>query len=86
MQAEKLYFVRTSRDLHSIDICSVNTETGEVKTLVEERLNTYVEIIDPWFINNESEFIHWSERDGWAHFYLYDISGKLIKQLTLSSL
>jgi dipeptidyl aminopeptidase/acylaminoacyl peptidase len=50
--------------------------------LIEERLNTYVETRRIGFVNNGQEFIHWSERDGWAHFYLYDGDGNLKKQLT----
>ncbi len=80
--SERLYFVRTSRDLHKIDVCEANTETGEVKTLIGERLNTYVEIHNPVLLNNEKEMIHWSERDGWAHFYLYDTEGNLKNRLT----
>ena len=80
--SDKIYFTRTSRDLHKIDVCVADAESGEVKPLVEERLNTYVEIQNPYLINNENEFIHWSERDGWAHFYLYDGEGNLKKQIT----
>ncbi len=80
--SDKIYFTRTSRDLHKIDVCVADAVTGDVKTLVEERLNTYVEIEDPYLVNNGKEFIHWSERDGWAHFYLYDGEGKLKNQIT----
>ncbi|MCK3683787.1 DPP IV N-terminal domain-containing protein [Maribellus sp. YY47] len=80
--SDKIYFTRTSRDLHKIDVCVADAQSGEIKTLVEERLNTYVEIQDPYLINNGNEFIHWSERDGWAHFYLYDGEGNLKNQIT----
>ena len=40
---DKLYFTRLSRDLHRLDVCVADTATGEVKTLIEERLNTYIE-------------------------------------------
>jgi len=33
-------------------------------------------------INKGNEIIHWSERDGWKHFYLYDGNGKLKNQIT----
>lgn len=79
---DKLYFSRTSRDLKRIDICSADTSTGEVKVLIEERLNTYVETRPLGFIANGKELVHWSERDGWAHFYLFDGEGNLQKQLT----
>jgi dipeptidyl-peptidase-4 len=80
--SDRLYFSRTSRDLKRIDICSADTATGEVTSLIEERLNTYVETRPLGFIANGKELVHWSERDGWAHFYLYDGDGNLKKQLT----
>ena len=80
--SDKLYFSRISRDLKRIDFCVANTTTGEVTVLIEERLNTYVEQRTPGLINNGSEFIEWSEQDGWAHFYLYDSNGNLKNQIT----
>jgi dipeptidyl aminopeptidase/acylaminoacyl peptidase len=79
---DKLYLSRTSRDLKKIDQCVVDINTGAVKTLVEESLNTYVEIQKPGILKNSEEFIEWSERDGWAHLYLYDKEGKLKNQIT----
>lgn len=80
--ADKFYIARTSRDLKRIDICQVDPYTGKVTTLIEERLNTYVETRPLGLVNNGKELIHWSERDGWAHFYLYDGNGKLKNQIT----
>jgi dipeptidyl-peptidase 4 len=79
---EKFYFNRTSRDLKRIDVCEVDIKTGEVKPLIEERMNTYVELRRLGVVNGGKELIHWSERDGWAHFYLYDGTGKLKNQIT----
>ena len=78
----RFYFSRTSRDLKKIDICSYDIATNKVNVLVEERLNTYIEIRKPALFNNGKEFIHWSERDGWAHLYHYDADGKLKGQIT----
>lgn len=78
----RFYFSRTSRDLKRIDICALDIATQSVSVLVEERLNTYVEIRKPYFFNNGKEFIHWSERDGWAHLYHYDVNGKMRSQIT----
>ncbi|MFC1502276.1 DPP IV N-terminal domain-containing protein, partial [bacterium] len=79
---DKLYFTRTSRDLHRIDICFADTKTGEVKVLVEERMNTYVETRSLRLVDGGREVIHWSERNGWGHFYLYDGEGNLKNQIT----
>ncbi len=81
----KFYFYRTGRDLKRIDVCSVDINTGTVKPLIEERMNTYVEINRPALVNDGKEIIEWSERDGWAHFYLYDENGKLKNQITSGS-
>ena len=79
---DQLYLARTSRDLKKIDQCVVNTITGEIKVLVAESMNTSIEIKKPELIKNGAELIEWSERDGWAHLYLYDGLGKLKNQIT----
>jgi dipeptidyl aminopeptidase/acylaminoacyl peptidase len=78
----KFYFTRTGRDLKKVDICMVDINTGTVKPLIEERFNTYIEVRRLGLINEGKELIEWSERDGWAHFYLYDENGKLKNQIT----
>ena len=78
----KFYFERQSRDQKRVDICSVDVATGECKIVLHEELNTYVETRDPEFFNNGSEFVFWSERDGWAHLYLYGADGTLKNQIT----
>ncbi len=79
---DKFYFTRTGRDLKKVDICVVDIKTGTVKPLIEERFNTYIEVRRVGLVNEGKEMIQWSERDGWAHFYLYDENGKLKNQIT----
>lgn len=79
---EKFYFSRTSRDLKRIDICTINIKTSAVTQLIDERFNTYVEVQRPGLVKGGKEIIHWSERDGWGHFYLFDENGKLKNQIT----
>ncbi|HEX5070680.1 MAG TPA: DPP IV N-terminal domain-containing protein [Vicinamibacterales bacterium] len=79
---DKIYYNRTSRDLKRIDIVEADTKTGESRVVIPERSNTYIEIQPLRLINSGKQAIHWSERDGWGHYYLYDISGKLIRQVT----
>ena len=79
---ERFYVSRTSRDVKKIDLCAVDIKIGEPKVLIEERLNTYVEMRRPGLVYEGKEIIHWSERDGWGHFYLYDEEGKLKNAIT----
>ena len=62
-----------------------DASTGDfVKTLFEEENEDYVEPLHSlYFLNTKpDEFIYQSQKDGYNHLYLYDTSGKLIKQLT----
>ena len=79
---DRFYVNRTSRDLKKVDVLLASITTGDVKPLVQERMNTYVETRKPGLINGGKEIVHWSERDGWAHFYLYDENGQLKNQIT----
>lgn len=82
---DQFYVSRTSRDLKKIDLLRIEVSNGTPKTLVEERLNTYVENRRPGLVNGGKEIIEWSEQDGWAHFYLYDENGQLKNQITSGS-
>tara|TARA_R110002073_G_scaffold72537_1_gene177711 strand:- start:744568 stop:747051 length:2484 start_codon:yes stop_codon:yes gene_type:complete len=81
----KIYFNTISRDRKKLDICVADSNTGEVTVLIEERFNTYIESRPLVLFNNEKEILHWAERDGWAHFYLYDVQGNLKQQVTKGS-
>ena len=77
----ELYFYRRSRDQHRVDVLVANPATGEVKVVIEERLNTYVESQSPRRLEN-GDLIWWSERDGWAHLYRYGADGNVKARLT----
>jgi len=79
---DKLYFWRQSRDLHRVDVCLADTATGEVKVLIQEVLNTYIDTMPLRLVDGGKEMLWWSERDGWGHWYLYDGAGKLKNQIT----
>ena len=82
--AERLYLVRQSRDLKRLDLCSVELGADSTRTLVSERMNTYVEWRMPEFLPG-GDFLWWSERNGWANIYRYGADGSLKKNLTEGS-
>ena len=45
-------------------------------------MNTYQEVRPLATIGDGKELIQWSERDGWAHLYLYDGEGNLKNRIT----
>ena len=81
----KIYFSITSRDRKKVDICRADINSGDMEVLIEERMNTYIETRPLYLIKNETEMIHWSERDGWAHFYRYNSQGNLLNRITKGS-
>ena len=81
----KIYYNTISRDRKRLDICVADINTGETKVLIEERFNTYIESRPLVLFNNETEMLHWAERSGWAHYYLYDSDGNLKNQVTKGS-
>ncbi len=76
------YLTRMSRDLKRMDICYVGVDSDSTKTVISERMNTYVESRQTRLLDGGRKLIHWSERNGWANLYLYNADGTLIRNLT----
>lgn len=82
---KSLYLIELNRDQNHAKLCQYNAETGELMaTLFEETHPKYVKpqqpiVFLPW---DATKFIYQSQRDGFNHLYLYDTTGKLIRQLT----
>ena len=81
----KFYLTRISRDMKKVDICSYTLGDDSIKAIINERLNTYIETRPLFLTENGKELIHWSERDGWAHLYLYDAEGNMKNRITKGS-
>lgn len=82
---QTLYLIELNRDQNHAKLCCYNAQTGELeKVLLEEKHEKYVEpqhpiLFLPW---GEEKFIYQSQRDGFNHLYLYEVTGKQLKQLT----
>lgn len=76
------YLTRMSRDLKRMDICYVGVYSDSTRTVISERMNTYVESRQTRLLDGGRKLIHWSERNGWANLYLYNADGTLIRNLT----
>lgn len=63
--------------MHLIDVAA-NSD----KIILEESHDKYVEIPTTYFLDKQDQFIITSEKDGYNHLYLYDMSGKMINQIT----
>lgn len=80
-----VYIAVLNRDQNHMKLNQYDASTGVfIKTLFEEKNDRYVEPQNPivFVPGNPQQFIWQSQRDGYNHMYLYNISGKLEKQLT----
>jgi len=83
----KLVFVSTSRDHKEAHVRMADTETGEVKEIFEEIVETQYESgqggINWRYFSETNEIIWYSERSDWGHLYMYDATtGALKHQIT----
>jgi dipeptidyl-peptidase 4 len=62
----KIYFNTVSRDRKRLDVHVADIETCEVKTIIKEHSNTYIESRGKSIVlfNNEQEILFWAENDG----------------------
>lgn len=82
---KSVYVAELNREQNRMQLNRYDASTGHFnKTLFEESHPAYVEPQNPVLFvkKNEDRFIWQSRRNGYNHLYLYDISGKMIKQLT----
>ena len=84
-QGNIVYVMEGNRDQNVVDLVAYDAVTGKrIASLYLEAHPKYVEpqhpiTFLPW--DNE-KFILWSEKDGYNHLYIYDINGRLVRQLT----
>ncbi|MCW3466796.1 S9 family peptidase [Chitinophaga nivalis] len=82
---QSIYVALLNRAQNHLWLNQYNAASGEqVKTLLEESDKKYVHPSHPltFIPNKPDQFIWWSDRDGYAHLYLYNTQGQLQRQLT----
>ena len=83
--SKTIYIFELNRDQNDCYLVSYDATTGErIAELYRETDKKYVEpqnpiMFLPW---DESKFVLQSQRDGYNHLYLFDKSGKELRQLT----
>jgi dipeptidyl aminopeptidase/acylaminoacyl peptidase len=83
--SKRFHYESEERGWKEVELREVDAATGEQKVLLRETADKYVDPGETWFefLNNDSELIMSSERDGWNHLYLYNAkTGALERQLT----
>ena len=83
--SKTIYMFELNRDQNDCRLVSYDAATGDkLKELYRETDDKYVEPLHPiMFLPWDSQkFIMQSQKDGYNHFYLFDTTGKELKQIT----
>lgn len=74
---------RQSRDQQRLDLLKIDAATGEARTLITERAETWLSLYDDLtFLESREAFIWPSQRSGFKHLYLYGNDGEFMHALT----
>ena len=84
--SREFYLNDNERGHQQYRILAANAETGDVRVVVEETADTFIDYRGKtWrhWLHESGELIWMSERDGWCHLWLYDIAtGKVKNRIT----
>jgi dipeptidyl-peptidase 4 len=78
----EFYFDYNQRGHQLYRIIAVNATNRVVRTVVEERSKTFIDYdTKTWreWLDDSGELLWMSERDGWAHLWLYDLATGTVK-------
>jgi dipeptidyl-peptidase 4 len=74
---------RLNRGQDNLKIYNIDLNTGSKTEVYDEKQPTWIDLADRVdFLPAGNGFILMSDKTGWRHFYLYDMSGKLINPVT----
>ncbi|MFN3683825.1 MAG: DPP IV N-terminal domain-containing protein [Fimbriimonadaceae bacterium] len=81
--SDSLRFVRRDRLQRNLELCETDLKTGKTRVLLSESVeNAYLEFRPVRYVKPGGDFLWFSERDGWGHYYLYSNDGKLKNAVT----
>ncbi|MCU0390706.1 MAG: S9 family peptidase, partial [Thermoflexibacter sp.] len=80
-----LAVLRMNRLQNKLEILHANASTGASQAILTEESPQYLEadfFDDVTYLKDGKHFIYTSEKDGYKHLYLYDMTGKIVRQIT----
>jgi dipeptidyl-peptidase-4 len=74
---------KMNRLQNTLEILHANATTGKAEVVLKETDPAYIDVTDDLtYLEDGKHFIHSSEKDGYNHLYLYNLNGKLVRQIT----
>ncbi|MGB8952033.1 MAG: S9 family peptidase [Candidatus Aminicenantales bacterium] len=79
----EFFYQRLNRLQNLIELFAADPVTGKSRVVLKEEDPCYIdEGVELVFLKDSQHFLWTSERTGWKEIYLYDLEGKLVRQLT----
>jgi dipeptidyl-peptidase-4 len=83
LDGSELTFQKMNRHQNKLELFAANPLTGKVRSILKEKEEYFINWDNDFVLLKDGKHFLWSsERSGWRHIYLYDLQGKLIRQLT----
>ena len=81
--AKRLAIQRLNRAQNKLELLFADAATGQAQVVLTEEDKYWINLHDDlYFFTDGRRFLWSSERDGFRHLYLYELGGKLLRQLT----
>ena len=78
-----LLYQRMNREQNKLELVLTNIKNNDKKVIYIETQPTWVEFIENlYMLKNDDSFLIKTEVNDWYHIYHYDLTGKLINQIT----
>ena len=85
--SKEFSYHRLNRWQNKLELFAADPATGKTRLFLTDTDPCYIdEQTDLVFLKDNLRFLWTSERSGWREIYLYDLTGKLLKQLTNAKL
>ena len=79
-------YMRLNRWQNKVEIFAADPDTGKTRLILTDEDPCYLEPDSLFFLRDGKHFLWTSERSGWKEIYLYDLAGKLVRQVTMAGI
>ena len=78
----EIWLTRLNRLQNRLDLMLADVRTGASRIIMTDADSAWVDARQPVWLDGGKQFLYLSERDGFAHLYLYTRAGALVRRVT----
>lgn len=80
--SDSIVFQRLPRRQNRVDLVAASVVSGGSRVILTDSDSAYVDVHEPVWLGNDGQFLWMSDRTGWSQVFLYDRSGRVVRQVT----